>query len=39
MVPHIKEEYTVREFENRRMGNIFDQTWEKVTRDWNTLHN
>ena len=38
MVSHIKEEYRLREFENRRMGNIFEQTWEEVTRDWSTLH-
>jgi hypothetical protein len=32
----IKEEYILREFENRRMGNILEQTREQVTGDWNT---
>jgi hypothetical protein len=39
MGAHIKEEYGLREFEKRRMGNIFEQMWEEVTRDWSTLHN
>ena len=38
MVSHNKEEYRLREFENRRMGNICEQTWEEVTRDWSTMH-
>jgi hypothetical protein len=38
MVSHIKEQYRLREFENRRMGNIFEQTWEEVTKDWSILH-
>ena len=36
---HNTEEHRLREFEKRRMRNIFEQTWEKVTRDWSTLHN
>lgn len=29
----------MKEFENRRMGNIYEQTWEEVTKDWRILHN
>jgi hypothetical protein len=37
MVCGIKEEYKLRKFENRRMGNILEQTREEVTRDCNTM--